>query len=82
MAYHFIIFVHISGTKINKNVNDKHDVNNKVNDRERFRVSFLDSGFVLVLLLLTQKKSGGIRSEDRSVDHQQQNNPVPDSFEW
>lgn len=71
-ADYLVVGVHVGGAEINEDVDDKHDVDNEVDN---------DDGAVIVQPLFIQQERGHVRGEDGRVDDEQQDNPVPDCFE-
>lgn len=75
MAHHLVIGVDISSTEIDEDVDDEHDVDDEVHCVEWHAIC---AG--VVLLLIIKQECSAVWSDDGSVDHQQQDQPVPHSF--
>lgn len=77
VAHHLVVGVDISGAEIDEDVDDEHDVDDKVHVVEWLAVC---AG--IVLLLRAKQEGSAVWCYNGSVDHQQQNQPVPHSLEW
>lgn len=79
MADHLFVLVHVGGPEVYEDVNDEHDVHHQVHDVER--AAGISAFTPLLLLLVVEKERSGVGREDGRVDDQQQDQPVPHSFE-
>lgn len=76
MTHNLIVGVDISGAEIDEDIDDEHDVDDEVHCVERHAVC---AG--IVLFLRAKQEGSAVWRYDGSVDHQQQNEPVPHSLE-
>lgn len=78
-----VVFIYISGPKIYQDVDDKHDVNNEIDDCERVAVlgAFTSPFFRRSAITFVEQKSGDIRGADSGVENKDENDPVPDCLE-
>ncbi|GBM87946.1 hypothetical protein AVEN_195183-1 [Araneus ventricosus] len=72
MADYFVVGVDVSGTEVDEDVDDEHHVDDKVNNHD---------GTVIVQPLFVQQEGRYVGREDRCINDEQQDNPVPDRFE-
>lgn len=79
VADNFIVVVHVGGPEVDEDVHDEHDVHHQVHHVER--VAGVAARPPLFFLCLIQEKCSRIWREDGSVNDQQENDPVPHSFE-
>ena len=80
MAHNLVILIYIRRPEVDQNVNNKHDVNNKVNDRHWVLVPGAD--VMGAWLLGAEEEGGGVGGKDCGVDYEEEDDPVPHGFKW
>lgn len=78
-----VIFIYISGPKVNQDVDDEHDVDDEIDDRERIAIlgAFIAPVFRRSAIAFVEQKCGDIRGADGGVENKYKNDPVPDCLE-
>ena len=80
MAHDLVILIYIRRPEIDQYVNNKHDVNDEVNDRHGVLVAGTD--VMWAWLLCAQEEGGGVGGKDCRVDDEKEDDPVPHGFKW
>ena len=86
MTDDLVVLVDVRRTKVYDDVDEEHDVDEKVDDGEWVVVTLQDAAvfelpLLLHVLVVVQKKGSDVRRADGRVDDEDENDPVPDGFE-
>ena len=79
MRHHFIILIYICCPEVDKNINNKHDVHNELNDCERITVA-ISLAILVPVVRLIKEEGCDVRREYGRVDDQDEDEPVPDGL--
>ena len=79
LADHLVVVVDVGGPEVDEDVHDEHDIHHQVHHVER--VAGVAAGSPPLFLHLVKKEGSRVWCEDGGVDDQQQDDPVPYSFE-
>ena len=83
VAHHLVVLIHIRCPEVDQDINNEHDVDCQVDDRQRVIVTVPYSSLLRAppALLFVQEERGDVRREDGRVDDQYKDEPVPDGLE-
>ncbi len=80
MTDDFIIFINVCSPKVNKDINNEHNIHNEVYNGERVIVATAGSEAIVGQVMpwvLIEKEGCYIRREDSRVDDQDEYEPIP-----
>ena len=84
MTHYLVVLIHVGRPKVDQDINDEHDVDRQIDDSQRVVVPVVfvprpaDRGLrAPPAVLFVQEERGDVRGEDRRVDDEDENEPVP-----
>ena len=84
VTHDLVVLIHVGRPKVDQDIYDEHDVDRQIDDRQRVVVAIVfvprsaDRGLrAPPAILFVQEEGGYVRGEDRRVDDEDENEPVP-----